>query len=97
MKMHRPRVRHADILLRCFKKEHENCTVMRNALMKNFKNVTSAYTTRTMMDGTDYCVSASAIVKEGELNSFKKRLQRFKGRSPNQFKVSNVKLQVIKH
>ena len=87
----------ADVLLRCSKPEHANCAVMRDALVETFKNVTSAYTTRTDMEGTDYCVSASAIVKDGEIMTFRKKLKHFKGKSPKTFKVSKVKLQVIRH
>ena len=87
----KPKIHHADILLRCSKKEHENCAVLRDALMQNFKNVTMAYITRTDMD-TDYCVSASAIVKDGEILKFKDQLRKLKGTDKNKFKVSKVKL-----
>jgi|APSaa5957512535_1039671.scaffolds.fasta_scaffold82885_2 hypothetical protein len=91
----KPKIHHADVLLRCSKQEHENCAVLRDALMKNFKNVTMAYTTRTDMD-TDYCVSASAIVKDGEITKFKNQLNELKGTGKNKFKVSKVKLFVSK-
>ncbi len=94
MKTPKPKAHYADILLRCSKPEHENCAVMRNVLMENFTNVTKAYTTRTDLD-TDYCVGATAIVKDGEINSFKKQLQNFK--KDSRFKVSKVKIFVNKH
>ena len=97
MQAPKQRTHQADILLRCSKPEHENCAIMRNALVRNFKNVTSAYTTRTDMRGIDYCVSASAIVKDGEVIAFRRKLKNFKGKHPNTFKVSKVKLQVIRH
>ena len=85
----KPKLLHADILLRCAKDEHENCAIMRDSLMKSFDNITTSYTTRTMLDGIDYCVAASAIVKADELDAFKKRLQNFKGTGSNSFKVKN--------
>lgn len=60
--------------------------------MKSFTNVTMAYTTITDMD-TDYCVSASAMVKDGEINKFRKQLNQLKGGTGNRkFEVSKVKL-----
>ena len=91
----KPKIHHADVLLRCSKQEHENCAMLRDSLMKNFKNVTVAYTTRTNMD-TDYCVSASAMVKDGEINKFKKQLESLKGTGQQEFKVSKGKLFVSK-
>ncbi len=84
----------ADILLRCSKKEHENCAALRDSLLENFKNVTKAYTTRTVLD-TVYCVSATAIVEDGQINKFKKQLRDFK--KPNSFKVSRARLYVNRH
>ena len=90
----KPKIRHADVLLRCSKPEHENCAMLRDALMQNFKNVTMAYTTLTKMD-TDYCVSASAMVKDGEINKFRKQLNELKGGTgKRKFEVSKVKLLV---
>ncbi len=98
-KMVKPRskLHHADILLRCSKAEHENCAVMRDSLMEKFDNVTMAYTTRTVLNGIDYCVSASAIVKEGKVNDFKNKLKKFEGKSPNKFKVKFSEVLVNNH
>ena len=94
MSSYKPKIHHADVLLRCAKPEHENCAILKDALMQNFKNVTMAYTTQTNMD-TDYCVSASAMVKDGEINKFRKRLNELKGGTgQRKFEVSKVKLLV---
>jgi len=93
----KPKLHHADILLRCAKNDHENCAVMRDALMKEFGNITMAYTTRTVLDGIDYCVAASAIVKDGQIDDFKNKLKRFEGRPPNKFKVKFSEVFVNNH
>lgn len=91
------KLHHADILLRCSKAEHENCAIMRDFLMEKFDNVTMAYTTRTVLGNIDYCVAASAIVKDGQINGFKNKLKTFKGTSPNQFKVKHSEVFVNNH
>lgn len=72
--MDTPRVHHVDVLLRCSKDEHGDCAVLRDALFENFRQVTSAYTAKTEID-TDYCVSASAIVRHGDIDRFGRRLK----------------------
>lgn len=96
MSLHKSKIRHTDVLLRCSKPDHENCAVLRDTLMQNFKNVTMAYTTLTNMD-TDYCVSASAIVKDGEIVKFRDQLNKLNGGTgKRKFAVSKVKLFVSK-
>jgi hypothetical protein len=91
--MAKPRIRHADLFLQCSEPEHKHCPAMRDALMEKFSNVTMAYITKTDME-VDYCVAASAIVKDGEINSFRKALQNLKGKGKEKFNVSKVKLYV---
>ena len=85
------KLHHADVLLRCSKEEHENCVVLRDALMKKFPNVTTAYVTRTKLD-TDYCVSASAIVRDNEIDDFENQLKKLHQSGKNKFNVKNIKL-----
>ena len=63
----------AFILIRCTKSSHKNCIPIRNALMKNFKNVLEAYTTS---ENTEYCIAGKALVKSSEILKFEKDLEK---------------------
>ena len=65
----------AFILIRCTKKSHKNCKPVRNALMKNFKNVLQSYTTNADVDGIEYCVAGKALVNTSEIPKFKTKLK----------------------
>lgn len=86
--MSAPKIHHVDILLRCSKDEHGGCAVLRDAVFENFRQVTTAYTAKTKMD-TDYCVSASAIVRHSEIDKFGRKL---KALHSGEAKVSKVKM-----
>lgn len=86
--MSAPKVHHVDVLLRCSKDEHGDCAALRDALFENFRQVTRAYTAKTEMD-TDYCVSASAIVRHSEINKFRRNL---KALHSEDARVSKVKM-----
>ena len=86
------KIRYGHIFLRCSEPEHKRCSVLRDAVMERFSNIVSAYTTITNID-TDYCVGASAIIKNGEINSFREQLQSFKSKT-RKIKVSKARLYV---
>ena len=87
-------LRSAEILLRCSKMEHDNCSVVRDALMKNFKNVLEANTTRTRIGKNDYCVAATALVKTGEIKKFKEELMHLKAKAEQSIKIKNLEVYV---
>jgi len=76
--------------------EHDRCSVVRDALMKNFKNVLEANTTRTHIGDVDYCVAASALVKEGEMKKFETKIRNLKIKSPA-ISVKHAKVYFSKH
>ncbi len=86
--MSAPKVHHVDVLLRCSRDEHGDCAVLRDALFENFRQVTRAYTAKTEID-TDYCVSASAVVRHSEIDKFRRKLETL---SSADAKVSKVKM-----
>lgn len=87
-------LKRVEILLRCEKPDHDNCSVMTHALMKNFKNILEANTTRTTIDNNDYCVAGTALVKESEIKKFKKNLKNVK--SNNDIGVKELELYISK-
>jgi len=90
------KLRNAEILIRCSKPEHDNCSVMVDALMKNFKNVQQANTTRTTIGKKDYCVAATALVKTGEIRKFRNSLAHLKAKTDGRIKVKNFEVYVSK-
>ena len=93
------KIRTAQILLQCASLEHKDCAVLRDAVFYSFNGVLSAYITTLTpkMKNADYCVSAHAIVKDGEINKFRKQLKELKyntGKGKRKSKVTNVKLLV---
>lgn len=89
--------RSAEILLRCSKPEHDNCSVMGDALLKKFKNVLEANTTRTKIGNVTYCVAASGFVKNGEIKKFQNELKNLRIESPELIKVRYSKIYLSKH
>lgn len=65
----------AMVLLRCSDAKHDNCTVMRNTLVKNVSNVTMAYVAATDLDGETYCVVARAIVNRSAVSALSKKIE----------------------
>ena len=90
MKMSGNELKQAEILLRCEKENHDNCSVMIDALMKNFKNVLESNTTRTTIDGHDYCIAATALINDNEVKQFKNELKKLK--SANNIGVRRLKM-----
>jgi len=87
-------LKRVEILLRCEKQNHDNCSVMTHALMKNFKNILEANTTRTTINGNDYCVAGTALINENDIKKFKKDLKNVK--SVNNVGVKNLELYISK-
>ena len=87
-------LKRVEILLRCEKPDHDNCSVMTDALMKNFKNILEANTTRTTINNNDYCVAGTALVNESEIKKFQKKLKNVK--SENNIGIKNLELYISK-
>lgn len=83
-------LKRVDILLRCEKPNHNNCSIMTQALIKNCKDVLEVNTTRTKIDNTDYCVAGTALVNENDVKNFRKNLKNVK--SDDGTGVKNLKL-----
>ncbi|MDE0091086.1 MAG: hypothetical protein OXP12_07000 [Thaumarchaeota archaeon] len=69
---------------------------MRNAVMKNFKNVLQAYTTNTNIEGVEYCVAGKALVKDSEVEKFERKLRRLKTDAKVPVGISELKMLVSK-
>lgn len=87
-------LKRVEIVLRCEKSNHDNCSVMTDVLMKNFKNILEANTTRTVIGDNNYCVAATALVNEKDIKKFEKNLKNVK--SNNGIGVENLKLYTSK-
>jgi len=94
MKNNTNQLHNAFVLIRCTKSSHKNCKPVRNALMKNFKNVLQSYTTNTNVEGTEYCVVGKAIVKSNEIKTFKNKLKKLEIGSTRSIGVAKLKVLV---
>lgn len=102
----RQKIHHAEILLKCSNPNHINdysdCVLLKDKVFSSFKLVLSIYV-KQVYENKDVnsidscCVSASAIVKDGEINKFRKQLKELNysigGKNKKQ-KVNHVKLLV---
>ncbi len=66
------------VMLRCTKGKHPNCIPVRNAAMKSSKRILQAHTTNMKFEGTEYCVTAKALVPKKELKDFVAGLRKIK-------------------
>lgn len=87
-------IRNAFVLIRCTKASHKNCKPVRNAVMKEFKNVLQSYTTDADIDGVRYCVACKALVRDSEVKKFERNLRRLKTGSKRQVGVEKMKMLV---
>lgn len=71
-------MRRADLLLRCTDGGHRDCNSLRDALIRGFPNVMTAFPTRVTLDA-EYCVAASALVSRRDAGAFRRRLEAFSG------------------
>lgn len=76
-------LREVYFMLRCTRKSHCNCTPMRNAAMRSSRHILKAYTTNIELEGERYCVTGRALVRTGDLNSFRAGLRAVRTRSSN--------------
>ena len=81
-------------VFRCTKDKHENCISMRNTAMKSSKKILQAYTTNVKIDGTRYCVTGKALVKENEIKEFTDNLRDMRYKSANPISVKELKVLV---
>ena len=81
-------------VFRCTKEKHENCIPMRNAAIKSSKKILQAYTTNVKIDGTQYCVTGKALVKEDEIKEFTGDLLNMRSKSANPTGVKELKVLV---
>ena len=74
--------------------KHKNCIPMRNVAMKSSKKILQAYTTNVEIDGTQYCVTGKALVKEDEIKEFTGNLWNMRSQSANPTGVKELKVLV---
>ena len=100
----RQKIYNAEILLKCSNPNHINdisdCVLLRNKVFSSFKRVLSIYV-KQVYENKDInsidscCISAAAIVKDDEINQFRKQLKELNysigGKNKKQ-KVTHVKL-----
>jgi len=69
-------LKNAYVLLKCDKKEHDDCRKIRDALLKKYPNVRRAQTTDAKINGEKWCVAATALVNSAESERFEKDLKK---------------------
>ena len=69
-------LKRAELLLCCERKDHNNCSKIVDSLMSGFKTVLEANTTRTTIDGQNYCVAGSMLIDD--VKAFKEDIKRLK-------------------
>ena len=100
----RQKIHRAEILLKCSNPNHINdisdCVLLKDKIFSSFKCVLTIYV-KQVYENKDVnsidscCISAAAIVKDGEINKFRKQLKELNysinGKNKKQ-KVNHVKL-----
>ena len=94
---HESDLRNAFVLLKCTKSEHKDCRLIRDTLMKQSKNVLKAYTTRTKLDGVEYCVAGKAVMKSADVAKFKNDLWKIKTDTTKPIGVRELRVLVSTH
>ncbi len=67
-------LKNAYILLKCNKKEHDDCRNIRDALLEKYPNVRRAQTTNVKIHGEQWCVAATALVNSVDEKKFEREL-----------------------
>ena len=82
----------AFVLVKCSKKNHDDCRKIRDALVEESSYVQEAYTTNANVDNEQWCVAASALVPSNEAEKFANDLWKISTRGQKPITVKNVKL-----
>ena len=83
-------LKNAMILLKCDKTNHNDCRLIRDALLEQYPNVRKAITTNTRIKGEKWCVAASALVNLADEEKFEKGLWNLKAGPKKNIGISNV-------
>ena len=94
MQSEKNQLKSAFILLRCDKKEHNDCRKIRDALLEKHPNVRSAYTTKAEINGERWCVAATALVNTAKEKQFEKELFALETKTARPIGVSGLHLVV---
>jgi len=70
------------LAIECSDNTHNDCTPMRDAVLK-LKQVTEAYTTNVMEGDSIYCVAATAVGTTKELSDLRKKIKRIHTKARN--------------
>lgn len=87
-------LKRVEIVLGCEKQNHDDCSIMVDTLFENFRDIFEVNTTRTEIENIEYCVEGSALMRENEIEKFRKDLKNI--RSADNIGVKNLKLYISK-
>ncbi len=82
----------AYILLKCNKKEHNDCRRIRDALLEKYPNVRRAHTTNVKIHDERWCVAATALVDSADEKKFERGLWSIHTSTKKSIGISNVHL-----
>ena len=69
------KLKSAYILLKCSKKNHDDCRDIRDTLLRMYPTVRRASTTNAIINGKRWCVSATALVSSKDAKQFENKLR----------------------
>ena len=90
MQVSKNELKSAYVLLKCNKKEHDDCRKIRDALLKKYPNVRRAQTTDAKINGEQWCVAATALVNSKDAKQFEDELWSLRTSEKKPVGVANV-------
>ena len=81
----------AFLLLRCSNDKHDDCREIRDAILERSKNIQEIFTTKTAINGINYCIAGSALLSTDEIGKFEKDV---KDASINGITIKDFKLTI---
>ncbi|MGI0075945.1 MAG: hypothetical protein ACREAU_00885 [Nitrosopumilaceae archaeon] len=84
----------AFVLLKCSKREHNDCRQIRDALIDQVGNIQEAYTTDAEINNEKWCVAASALIDTKDIEKFKEVMWNVKTSGSRPITVDNLELLV---
>ena len=94
MKLEQPgELRSAFVLVKCSKKNHNDCRKIRDAVVEQSNgHIQEVFTTNAEIEGRTWCVAASALVPADEIKKFEKSLLAVRTAGRHAATVRNLKL-----
>lgn len=81
----------AFIMVKCSQKVHDDCRGIRDVLIDQSRGrVQKAYTTNAVIEGTRWCVAASALVRTDQARDFERQISQMRTRGRHPVRVTDV-------